>query len=112
MIQLWRAGITITLVALAIPAFAHPVPFSYLDLQVQSDKIEVSLTIHIYDVAHDLGVSPMERLLDRDFLKQCETAIHTILAPRMEFTADGDRLMPEWGESEILTDRQSIRFRI
>src|SRR5437870_10806883 len=58
--------------ALAIPAVAHPVPFSYLDLQLQPDFIEVSLVAHIYDLAHDLGISPIERLLEPGFVARSE----------------------------------------
>ena len=48
----------------ATPARAHPVPFSYLDLRLQPDAIEGTLVVHIFDVAHDLNIEPVERLLD------------------------------------------------
>ena len=60
-----RKGVFLLAAALvALPAAAHPVPFSYLDVRLQPSAIDVSLTVHIYDLAHDLQISPMERLLD------------------------------------------------
>jgi hydrogenase/urease accessory protein HupE len=97
---------------LASPAAAHPVPFSYLDLQLGSDAVNVSLTIHIYDLAHDLQVTPMERLLDASFLSTQDNAIRSLLTPRLNLTVDGRALMPEWMAPEVLTDRQSVRFHL
>ena len=63
-------GTVLTLVAIAIaaPAGAHPVPFSYLDIRVQSRALDVTLVVHIFDVAHDLGIDPPEQLLDAERL--------------------------------------------
>ena len=54
----------ILLLSMASPASAHPIPFSYLDLRLRPDGIDGTLVAHIYDVAHDLRIEPMERLLD------------------------------------------------
>ncbi len=99
-------------ILLAVPAMAHPVPFSYLDIQLQRSSVDVSLTIHIYDLAHDLNVTPMERLLDRNFLMQQDAAIRSLLNPRLQLTADGYPVTPEWLQSEILEERQSVRFHL
>src|SRR5215468_155921 len=60
------ASLLICALALAQPAAAHPVPFSYLDLRLENNTLDVSLIVHIFDVAHDLGIAPMERLLESD----------------------------------------------
>jgi hydrogenase/urease accessory protein HupE len=98
---------------LALEAAAHPVPFSYLDVQLQRSSLDVSLTIHIYDLAHDLQVSPMERLLDFGFLETRLPAIRALITPRLQLTADGRVLTADWSsQPEILVDRQSIRFHL
>ena len=107
-----RALILIVTLLPAVPVTAHPVPFSYLDVQLNGSSIDVSLTIHIYDLAHDLQVTPMERLLDSGFLAQRDSAIRTLLTPRLEIAADAHRLQPEWLQPEILEDRQSVRFHL
>src|SRR4030095_11123142 len=96
-------------ILLAIPVAAHPVPFSYLDLHVDRSFIDASLTIHIYDLAHDLQITPMERLLDSGFLSNQITAIRALITPRLQLTSDGRALPADWSEPEILVDRQSIR---
>ena len=100
------------LLSFALAAGAHPVPFSYLDVQLQASSIDVALTIHIYDLAHDLQVTPMERLLDPAFLKERESAIRQLLTPRLDLEADGRHLVSEWLPPEILQERQSIRFHM
>ncbi len=96
----------------ALPLAAHPVPFSYLDIQLQRGPIDVALTVHIFDLAHDLDVMPMERLLDRQFLATKDAAIHELLTPRLRLAVDGHALTPEWLHTEILDERQSIRFHL
>src|SRR5881296_2302655 len=72
--------------------------------------IEGSLTVHIYDLAHDLQIAPMERLLDSSLVSERETAIHNLLTPRFGVATDGRPLHPEWLRWEILKERQSVRF--
>ena len=45
-------------------AGAHPVPFSYVDVKMQPQSIDVTMVAHVFDVAHDLGLEPPERLLE------------------------------------------------
>ena len=90
-----RGFLLLAAVLLALPAGAHPVPFSYLDVQLQRSSIDVSLTVHIYDLAHDLQVTPMERLLKPRFLAERESAIRALFAPRLGLKADGQSLTPE-----------------
>ena len=54
----------IAVVAMAHPAAAHPVPFSYLDVRLQPHEVEIAIVAHIFDVSHDLNVDPPERLLE------------------------------------------------
>jgi hydrogenase/urease accessory protein HupE len=98
--------------ALAQPASAHPVPFSYMDVRLNAGTLDVSLIVHIFDVAHDLNITPMERLLEPDFVAQRTDAIRNLLAPRFELVADGQTLTGEWSNPEIFRDRQSLSYTI
>src|SRR5260370_19488020 len=106
-------SLLIALVLFAVPAIAHPVPFSYVDFQRQPGAIDVSLTIHIYDLAHDLQVTRMERLLDSAFLAERKDAIQAMLGPRFGLATDGHSVNPpQWLQNEILQERQSVRFHL
>jgi hydrogenase/urease accessory protein HupE len=96
----------------ALPARAHPVPFSYLDVQIRPGVLEVSLIAHIFDVAHDLHLTPPERLLEQSVVAERADAIRSLLDPRLVLMADGKLLKPEWSEPEILQDRQSLRMQL
>src|SRR5262245_43610915 len=54
-----RATLLLAVVLLARPAWTHPVPFSYLDVRLSPSSLDVSLTVHIFDLAHDLMITPM-----------------------------------------------------
>jgi len=107
-----KRALSAWLLALALiqPAVAHPVPFSFLDFQVTSTGIAASLILHDFDLAHDLGITPVERLRDPGFLAERRASIGALLGTRLKIAADGKPLDPEWAEPEILTDRQAIRF--
>jgi hydrogenase/urease accessory protein HupE len=110
-----RLGIAAAALACLIvthPAAAHPIPFSYLDLRVESDAIEGTLILHDFDVAHDLNLDPPERLLDPAVVSQYREAIIRMIAGRLEIAANGRLLTPEWSGPEVVADRQSIRLRL
>ena len=92
-------------------AFAHPVPFSYLDLRLQSGAIDGTLVVHIFDAGHDLKVDPPERLLERDGANRYARVLAESLAPRFHVSADGRELAPNWTGFETIPDRQSLRLR-
>jgi hypothetical protein len=59
----------IALISWASSASAHPAPFSYLDVVFRNGAIEGSLTVHIIDIAHELGLTPPEKLLDASLVE-------------------------------------------
>jgi len=94
------------------PVFAHPVPFSYLDLHLQPGSIELSIVVHMFDAGHDLQVDPADRLLDPAFLATKQDALVGLLAPRIQLSGDGTPLVPvSWSAAEPLPERQSVRIR-
>jgi len=94
----------------AAPARAHPVPFSYLDLRVQPNLLDLSLVVHVFDAGHDLQVSPAERLLDPDTLRRYTPALEAMLTPRFAISNQGMAMAPAWQSVEALPDRQSLRL--
>jgi hydrogenase/urease accessory protein HupE len=106
-------GATSLVVFGAPAAEAHPVPFSYLDLRVQSTSIDGTLVVHIFDAAHDLNVAPPERLLDEDARSRYATTLITLLSPRITVAADGRPLKAAWSpQVEAIPERQSLRLQL
>jgi hydrogenase/urease accessory protein HupE len=93
-------------------AVAHPVPFSYLDLRLQTDAIDGTLVAHIFDVGHDLNIEPAERLLDSAVVSQRAAEIMRLLSGRLTLTADGRTLVPHWSSVSALPDRQSLKVSV
>src|SRR5689334_5116577 len=102
------------LMAVAATGSAHPVPFSYLDLHLETSGahpgVSGSLTVHVYDAAHELGVTPMERLLDPAVAGARAAALESMLQSRLALAADGRSLAITWGAVEVLAGKQSLRF--
>ena len=98
--------------SLAVPASAHPVPFTFVDVRLQPGAMELTLVAHIFDVAHDLGIQPQEQLLQPGPLGARAADVIGLLRDRLHFTADGTALGPgEWSAPEPVPERQSIRLR-
>jgi hydrogenase/urease accessory protein HupE len=106
-------GTVVTLVGIAFtaPAAAHPAPFSYLDVHVESRALDLILVAHIFDVAHDLGIDPPEQLLDAERLVSSGAAFAALLPDRLQLRLDDRPLsVGAWSAAEPLADRQSIRL--
>ena len=101
----------VAFVGLGSPAAAHPAPFSFVDVRVQASVVRVSVVAHVFDVAHDLGIAPIERLLDPAVLRDQDQAIRKLVGDRLALTADGAPLtIGEWSATEPLAERQSLRL--
>lgn len=72
---------------LAAPLAAHPVPFSYLDLHIEKDRIDGQLSVHVYDFEHDLGITPTNALLDHEVFERNQYRIARLIAPRLSLAA-------------------------
>jgi len=105
-------GVLALLLGVAAPAAAHPVPFSYLDILIDPDGVNVTLVVHVFDAAHELGVDPPERLLDRSVLALHGDELIALLRSRLQIAAGGQMLtVGAWSTPEPMPDRQSVRLR-
>jgi len=102
------AGLLLLMVC-ASPAAAHPAPFSYLDLVFRGDRIDGTLVVHVIDAAHELGISPPDRLLDNAVAERERLRLASILTPRLELRTD-HRLVPEWTSLELLRDDAALKL--
>jgi hypothetical protein len=104
------AFILLTLVLAPASAAAHPAPFSYLDIRGVPTGIEGALVVHDFDVAHDLGVDPPERLQDPALAAQYREQLTRLMDSRLSILLDGRRAALTWTGFEVLPERQSIHL--
>jgi hydrogenase/urease accessory protein HupE len=102
--------VVLALLALAAPAAAHPVPFTYLDVRVDPDALVITLVAHVFDLGHDLDVEPPERLLEPAVLSSKTAAVTDLVRTRLKIFADGRQLEGQWTAPEPLPERQSIQI--
>jgi hydrogenase/urease accessory protein HupE len=105
------ALVVISILSFALRVSAHPVPFSYLDIRIQPGAIELTLVAHMFDVAHELGIDPPDRVLDPSVLAEQGDAVLALLQKRLQVISGGEALASGiWSAAEPLPDRQSIRW--
>ena len=110
--QIGRVAALIVCVFGSGSAYAHPVPFSYIDVQVQPNAVDLTVVAHIFDVAHDLNIVQADRLLDAKALESAAGSVTALLGGRIQLLADGERLTnARVSAPEALPGRQSVRFR-
>jgi len=109
--RLLPAALVAALVGISSPAAAHPSPFSYVDVRLEGSELRVAVVAHVYDVAHDLGIEPIERLLDPSVLHGYDDKIRQLVNDRLALTADGSAVtVGAWSAPEPLSERQSVRL--
>lgn len=91
-------------------AFAHPAPFSYLDLHLDSGGVTGTLVVHDLDAAHDLAVASADSLLDPAVAGRYREALVALLTPRLSLVFDGQPVTVTWGTLDVVPDRQSLRL--
>jgi len=92
-------------------ATAHPLPFSTLDVRISGKVIDVSVTAHVFDLAHDLSDAPAAGAMDPAEAAARATEIASLLDARLKMTADGDPLALRWSAPEVVHDSRSLRVR-
>jgi hypothetical protein len=104
----WLAVMAALLVA--APALAHPAPFSYLDVNLHDGVADGTITMHVLDPAHDLGIAPAERLYGPGVLKARLKEIEADVEQGL-FLRAGDRpLKLEWTGFAAVPDQSQIRL--
>jgi hypothetical protein len=104
----WTAVVA-CVVLWAGPVWAHPAPFSYLDIAFRGGAIEGSLTIHVIDIAHELNITPPDRVLDPEFLTRERQRILDILTPRISLSTDRP-LTIQWGTIQPMKEELALRI--
>jgi hydrogenase/urease accessory protein HupE len=107
-----RACIAAAVLAFATPVAAHPAPFSYVDVRLEPQSVELTIVAHIYDLAHELGIADMSRLLEVSGLAEHQQRIQALLRGRLKLRLDGGGAdMIDWSAPEVLAERQAVRIR-
>ena len=104
------SGLLFSVLVLSAPAWAHPLPFSYVDVHPGPSGVTLDITVHVFDAANEVGVTPPESLLDPAALSGRGAALGSLLSGRLSLSVDGRRLSGDWSGPEILREQSSLRF--
>lgn len=86
-----RWGVVFAVLLWLVPraAAAHPAPFSYLDIQVASDRLSGTLVLHDLDIARTLGLPDPTVLADPATVTANLDGIVTLVTTRVAIEVDG-----------------------
>lgn len=104
------ALVALALVASARTVDAHPAPFSYLDLHLDASGVTGTIVLHDLDVAHDLGVTAPDTLLESAVAASHRDQLVALIQPRLSLAFDGRPITITWTSLDIVSDRQSLRL--
>lgn len=93
----------------AVPASAHPVPFSYLDLEVRDGAVDGRIRVHLTDLAPVLGIADPQALLDPAVREAYRPRIERYLASRIAFE-NGGFARAEWGAMTVVDADEAIEL--
>ena len=97
--------------ACAAPAFAHDAPYSFLDLRLQPGRLEGTLTAHVFDLAHEIGLADPNLLLDSTRAAHEAPRLARILAPRLQLTGDGRAIALRFDGASVERARKGVTLR-
>jgi len=96
--------------AAPIPLGAHPVPFSYLDLHLREGRLHGTLVVHAIDLAHENPPLRPEEILVPGVAESLKKSMESLLRLRLELRGEGGALGAVIEGSEVLPERQAVRF--
>lgn len=102
----------VSFVCAASPALAHPVPFSYVDLQLTKVAMDVTVVMHAFDVAHDLGLASEDVVFEPDFVQMHGRAVTALATTRLALSADGRTRIATPLDVTVLPERRAVRVRL
>ncbi|MBI4886743.1 MAG: HupE/UreJ family protein [Acidobacteria bacterium] len=91
-------------------AWAHPAPFSFVDLVVGDEAVEGTLVLHVLDVAHELGIESADRLLLPDEAARLRDRVVALLEPRLGIRAGAAQTI-DWSDMQPVVERHAVRLR-
>jgi hydrogenase/urease accessory protein HupE len=121
---LWRMLPVGVVLGWAAPSQAHPLPFSSVDLRVEAQAIEVTVTAHWSDLVRALAVMPADGRLDgpevtaraAELVADRAADIVMLLGRRLGLAADGRPVNLQWSAPQLATgailEDQSPRVRV
>ncbi len=104
------ASLVLALLLWPAPASAHPAPYSFLDLYLDSSGLHGTLVLHDQDLGYDLAIDPADQLLEPGVAEAQRNRIQALAASRLVIEADGTTRALTWTGMEVVPERFSLRL--
>jgi hypothetical protein len=108
------AFVVLMLVGMSTTVLAHPAPFSFVDIRIDTTTVDLEVVMHVFDVAYELGIDTPKEALDPAVLRRGAGRLAELLRERLHFTVDGRPLrvdVSSWSSPTPLAERQSVSMR-
>jgi hydrogenase/urease accessory protein HupE len=109
--RLFLALVFLTTLSVAPPAFAHPAPYSYVDVFLTDEGLTGRLVLHDMDVAHDLRLASVEELGTDAGVQRHADAIVRLLRDRFSLIANGEEAPWTAVSTTLVPDRTGVEIK-
>ncbi len=109
--RLFLAFVCVAAMGVAPPAFAHPAPYSYVDVWLAPEGVAGRLVLHDLDVAHDLRLASVDELGTDTGVQQHADAIVRLLRERFRLIADGEETPWNAVSTTLVPDRTGVEIK-
>ena len=96
----------------AVPARAHPLPLSYVDLRLDRNGAVASVEVPAVDLAHELPHLASNLLLASSTLQAHRQEIAALLCTRLTLTTAGKMLTPTVDSIRAIPDQKDVRLEL
>ena len=84
LLAVWLLWLSVSVSA----GLAHPVPFSYIDINITPRGTDLWVSMHAFDVAHDLGLLSETQTFGASFVEQQGGPLTTLIMSRLQIQFD------------------------
>lgn len=89
---------------------AHEEPTSFADLRIDSQSVDLTITVSNLDLAHDLNQVEARMLLDDSIVKANQDALSKILLSRIKIVGDGKLLEGKFVAVSSIPENKDLRL--
>jgi hydrogenase/urease accessory protein HupE len=90
---------------------AHPMQFSFIDLNLTAAGFDLVITVHAFDAAHDLGLPAEADVYTDGFSRMHGTRLMALVLSRFGLEADGVRVRVDGIDLTAVADQQAVMLR-
>jgi len=89
----------------------HPLQFSFVDLNATPARLDVAITVHAFDAAHDLGLTSEETVFEAGFAGAHGPRLMSLVLARLALVVDDEPIRLSPIDVTVVPDQRAVVMR-